>query len=125
MDDKKDLKFNNGSKLRVCGADSAEEIQGVSPIPSQEIPVIDDAEETPPFTGKDLNAVMWLLLKTVGMVEIPLDVLNAAPGPDILKIERQWDGVNKVWRFFVPRKEGKKHSKLFLPRKKKLITGLN
>lgn len=82
-------------------------------------------EETPPFTGKDLNAVMWFLLKTVGTLEMPIDVLNAAPGPDILKIERQWDGVNKVWRFFVPRKEGKKLSKLFVPRKKKLITELN
>jgi hypothetical protein len=85
----------------------------------------EETPDTPPFTGKDLNALVWFLLKTTGMVEMPQDVLDAAPGPDVLKIERQWDGVNKVWRFFVPRRDGKKLSKMFLPPKKKLITGLN
>lgn len=92
------------------------------PTPPPEIP--GGNAETPPFTGKDLNAVFWLLVRHSGGISIPKEVLDAAPGPDQLQVERQWDEVNQTWRIFVPRKEAKAKSKLFLPQRRKII-GLN
>ena len=34
--------------------------------------------------------------------------------PEVLKIERQWDGINKIWRFFNKKKHSNRKSKLKL-----------
>ena len=66
--------------------------------------VAGDLEDTPVLSGKDLNVVMYLLLGKVGTIEIPQEVFDTAPGPEELAIERQWDGTNKIWRFFIKKK---------------------
>jgi hypothetical protein len=72
--------------------------------------------KTPVLTGKDMNALLYLLLDKVGTIEIPQEVFNSVPGPERLKIEMQWDGVNKVWRFFIMRNRTKKKNNLILHR---------
>lgn len=81
----------------------------------------------PELAGKDMMVVMFLLLKKVGMIQIPQEVFDNVPEDVNLHIERQWDGVNKVWRFFVreDRKRGKVKPHLHLPADKKVITNFN
>jgi hypothetical protein len=82
--------------------------------------------DTPVLTGKDMNALMYLLLGKVGTIEIPQEVFDTAPGPERLKIEMQWDGTNKTWRFFIMRKRSKnKKPNLILPRNRGIVTTTN
>lgn len=76
--------------------------------------------EIPVLTGKDMNALLYLILKKLGTIEIPQEVFDTAPGPDKIKIEMQWDAVNRIWRFFVKRQIRKK-PELHLPQHKRLI----
>jgi len=66
--------------------------------------VVGEQEKTPVLSGKDINTLMYLLLDKVGTIEIPQEVFDTAPGPDVLATERQWDGTNKIWRFFIKKK---------------------
>ena len=77
----------------------------------------DTTEDIPVLSGKDMNALVYLLLGKVGTIEIPQAVFDEAPGPEVLQIERQWDGTNKVWRFFNKKKPSNRKPKLVLPRK--------
>lgn len=77
----------------------------------------DNTEDIPILSGKDMNVLLYLLLNKVGTIEIPQEVFDNAPGPDVLTMERQWDGTNKVWRFFIKKKPRKRKPKLVLPRK--------
>jgi hypothetical protein len=76
--------------------------------------VVGDLGDTPVLSGKDMSTLLYLLLGKVGTIEIPQEVFENAPGPEVLKIERQWDGVNKIWRFFNKKKPSKRKSKLKL-----------
>lgn len=78
--------------------------------------------DIPELTGKDMNALMYILLQKVGTVEIPQEVFDTAPGPDKLRIERQWDVNKKVWRFFIFRKVRQKPLLLLPPKR---LAGLN
>jgi hypothetical protein len=67
-------------------------------------------------------------LKQVGTIEIPQEVFDTAPGPEVLKIEMQWDKTNRKWRFFIMRKrvKNKNTSKdLIVPRNRGIITTSN
>jgi hypothetical protein len=81
---------------------------------------LDALSDAPVLSGKDMNALMYLLLKQVGTIEIPQEVFESAPGPEVLRIEMQWDKTNKVWRFFIMRKRNKAKAgkNLILPRSK-------
>ena len=87
------------------------------------IQAIETPIEAPPeLSNKDMYALMYLLLAKVGTIEIPQTVFDSAPGPEVLQIARQWDSVQKVWRFFVQRKPRDKKPKLFIPKKPGIIT---
>lgn len=119
-DEKENLKFDNNNEIKERGADIPEEIRGEVPVAPETDPGI------PSFTGKDLMAVFWVLVKATGGMSIDKAVLDQLAKMDNLKVERQWDAVNQTWRFFVPRKEAQKQvSKLILPKQKKLITLYN
>jgi len=75
---------------------------------------VGEQEKTPVLSGKDMNALLYLLLGKVGTIEIPQEVFDSAPGPEVLKIERQWDDTNKIWRFFNKKKPSNRKSKLRL-----------
>jgi len=76
--------------------------------------IIGEQEKTPVLSGKDMNSLLYLLLGKVGTIEIPQEVFDSAPGPEVLKIERQWDSTHKVWRFFHKKKPSKRKPKLKL-----------
>lgn len=86
-----------------------------------EVDLVGEQEKTPVLSGKDMNVLMYLLLGKVGTIEIPQEVFDNAPGPDVLAMERQWDGTNKIWRFFVKKKpkNRKRKPKLALPQRKR------
>jgi hypothetical protein len=81
--------------------------------------VVGEKEKTPVLSGKDMNTLLYLLLGKVGTIEIPQEVFDNAPGPEELTMERQWDGTNKIWRFFIKKKP--KNRK----RKRKLVLSKN
>lgn len=78
--------------------------------------VLGGQEKTPELSGKDMSTLLYLLLGKVGTIEIPQEVFDTAPGPDVLKIERQWDATHKVWRFFNKKKPSKRKNKIKLRR---------
>ena len=80
----------------------------------------DILEDAPVLSGKDMSTLMYLLLGKIGTIEIPQEVFDNAPGPDVLKIEMQWDETNKTWRFFIKKKpkNRKRKPKLVLPKKR-------
>jgi len=81
--------------------------------------VTGEQEKVSVLSGKDMNALLYLLLGKVGTIEIPQEVFDSAPGPEVLKIERQWDNTNKIWRFFNKKKPSNRKSKLILNCKEK------
>jgi hypothetical protein len=89
-----------------------------------EVVVVGDQEKTPVLSGKDMNTLVYLLLGKVGTIEIPQEVFDTAPGPEKLTMERQWDGTNKIWRFFIKMKpkNRKRKPKLALPRKRIMLS---
>lgn len=81
----------------------------------KEVAKLTSPEKAPELTPQNLWVVMYLLLARIGTLEIPQDIFDQSPGPDKLPIERQWDGVNKVWRFFIKRKPSQRKPRLILP----------
>ena len=80
-----------------------------------------DSDAVPVLSGKDMNTLVYLLLGKIGTIEIPQEVFDNAPGPDVLAMERQWDGTNKIWRFFIKKKpkNRKRKPKLGLTKRNK------
>jgi hypothetical protein len=76
-----------------------------------------EQEKTPVLSGKDMSTLLYLLLSKVGTIEIPQEVFDNAPGPEELTTERQWDGTNKIWRFFIKKKPKNRKPRLVLPKR--------
>jgi len=104
-------------KCPKCFKITGKQISMVDVKPNGDI--VGDQEKTPVLSGKDMNTLVYLLLGKVGTIEIPQEVFDNAPGSDVLAMERQWDGTNKIWRFFIKKKpkNRKRKPKLVLPRR--------
>jgi len=87
--------------------------------------ILGGLENVPVLSGKDMNTLLYLLLNKVGTIEIPQEVFEDAPKPEILKIEMQWDDTNKIWRFFNKRKRKKRKNRLKLVMPRHAFESLN
>ena len=83
--------------------------------------IVGSLDNAPVLSGKDMNALLYLLLQRLGTIEIPQEVFDSAPGPEKIKVEMQWDGTNRIWRFFIKRKPRDRRPKLILPHNRGLV----